>query len=1103
MANSPQLLQLSFAAGIDQGQHGEVLDPSTGFVSLENVRQNRRGGISKRLGFDPLPSARLGALPARSSGERVFESNGVAHVFDGESIDAWCEEKNAFSQVCPAFAASVTTREIATTGDVIDDVVTVNGYVISSSYVVSETLFGIIPSSEQVRVYRLEHQVTIETEEGSVIRARNPVYSIFREQEDPVFPTDRPNSLQHWQHLKRSRLAAHGTWVFLFVTDAQTKQIHAFKLNTENPKADWTPLSNPVANGYVFGEIGVLGSSDRVYLAYSKFSDSPDPGNLYVSPRTQLSSFSGTAGILDSREIDIQTTIATPAGPITFRVLSSGYDLHNAGSQRLAIATKVSGLAIENVAGLAYSGYPGIGATLCVADKQNNLSILSPHKFYTNLFDSNTQNVAVLPSDLVDTVYISDDASTDPYSYVLTVSGFNACTFIKTSIDLSHTISFTDTAFCVGSCVAAKPIVFDNKLMALANSGGWFRAMSGVLTGGFTLRDLLLYYGTALGTVVMVDASNVWERKALSPVALASSELVTLAAYNLWASGNSVNAAYGVRKSAESFAVEILSLDVSPSRSFMPCEHNGVVYFTNGVLCQFDGSKYSEGPFVHRPVSPTVAVDSDATAAGMSGVFSYVVTFETVDSKGNVQISAASDPAVVNNTSGKPIKVVVFPLSITSRLERDGREPSVLINIWRTPANADGPYQLAHTFENTTIDDTGFYLDDVPSLASNRLLYGTGVLPGTNGGAQDRRCPPYPSALASYNGMLVVGSGRELWYSGQTVSGEGVWFNPAFVVTIPDNQKITAMAVLEGTLYAFSARSIYAVAGDAPSDNGFSGGLGTPRRLAADVGCIEPRSIAVCALGVFFQSARGLELLTRGGAVSFIGQNVQDTLAKFPVITSATLDDASGLVRFTAQDAIGDTGVHLVFDLASNLWQSIDRIKTDQEDAPAAHACMVSKSGRRRFVWLSPDGTLHAERSLRDERAHFDGVSWVPMAAELSWAKFGGIQGRHFINRALLLAKRETSANVATSVFFDYSDEPSSVLVRSASTVDQVNSAIDRVQLDNVFGNESAGVSVKLRFEDRLASGGLIGNGRGGTWLSVSFEGVPAEGATLLPEGAS
>jgi hypothetical protein len=1113
MANSPQLQQMAFAAGIDQSQHGEVLEPSSGFVTLENVRQDRRGGVSKRLGFEALPSTRMGSAQGRTSGKRVFDANGIACVFDGESIDAYSDQKNAFAKVAAAPAMSVKTRDIATTGDLIDDVVFVNGYIVSSTYVVSEFARGTYDPGSTNRIYRLQNVVTIETEDGTVIRSSVPVFEAIRSSQSDNNPNNIDELLPE-QHLQRSRLAFHGTWVFLFCHDPVTRTVYGFKLDTSNPTSDWQALPQPIAEGYAVG-FGVCSAPDHVVLAVTKFNKEGSTLNAYPIPKTRLESFYGGSDQTHNTEFFVRVKYTQgdrPTEDATAYVIN--YDMHISG-QRLIIGSSASRLRYDDGSEVGLIGIPFFGV-VSVHDR-TTFALLSARKTLVAI-EYLAGNLSDGLGVFLERCYVLNREGVSPNNFYLVCPNiFSSSTLcVKMSLSESSDILFDDGVLVFGAYVSSRPLVYQEKLYGLTAKVVDINVETGlaILSGsrGWSVD-------VALGSLALCDMSTVWEEKRFSPVAIASPDLCGFGAYSLLSMPSGVVSVYGVKRSASSFSVEMMTATPENAESLIPCEHNGVIFFTGGVLTQFDGANFTEAPFLFRPRKPDLSYDIPGGIGTQSpehkAAFSYVITYETTDALGNVYSSAASAPASIDNyatatnngyTELKAIRVRLDQTAVTLRRHVSGRGPVVKICIWRTNETGEPPYYLVSTVENTTVDYQGYFDDYALKqrfLDSPRLLYGTGSLPGTNGAAQDRRAPPYATALASYNGMLIVASGRDLWYSGQAIDGEGVWFNPAFVVTVPDNQNVTALAVLESTLYAFTARSVYAVAGDAPSDNGFSGGLGVPRRLAADVGCIDARSVVVCTLGIFFQSARGIELLNRGGSVTFIGQNVQETMAAYPVITSATLDDFAGLIRFTAQSKDGASGVHLVFDLTTNLWQSVDRVTGSTQNAPASHACMITKGGRRRFAWLSSDGTLYAEKSADDERAYFDGVSWVSMAAEFGWTKFGGIQGRHFLNRALLLAKRETSANVCTSVFYDYSDEPTSIVVRSASTVDRVNSSINRIQLDNVFANESAGVSVKLRVEDRIAAGGFVGNGKGSTWLSVSFEGVPVEGATLLPEGAS
>ncbi|MER3499833.1 MAG: hypothetical protein C4308_15060, partial [Chitinophagaceae bacterium] len=66
-----------------------------------------------------------------------------------------------------------------------------------------------------------------------------------------------------------------------------------------------------------------------------------------------------------------------------------------------------------------------------------------------------------------------------------------------------------------------------------------------------------------------------------------------------------------------------------------------------------------------------------------------------------------------------------------------------------------------------------------------------------------REAPPHCQDVESYAGMLVIASGRDLRWSGQTVVGEGTWFSSIFQQPI-DEDWLTAIAAQDGTLYAFT-----------------------------------------------------------------------------------------------------------------------------------------------------------------------------------------------------------------------------------------------------------------------------------------------------------
>src|SRR5690606_6775728 len=155
-----------------------------------------------------------------------------------------------------------------------------------------------------------------------------------------------------------------------------------------------------------------------------------------------------------------------------------------------------------------------------------------------------------------------------------------------------------------------------------------------------------------------------------------------------------------------------------------------------------------------------------------------------------------------------------------------------------------------------------------------------------------------------------------------------------------------------------------------------------------------PSSLLVTSLGVFFQSRRGIELLTRARTVEPIGEPVKYTLAAFPVVTSAVLDDRNSLARFTlaageSGGVVSGEGRTLVYDLTVKAWVSVDDVRGSSASEAAQSAAQVYLDGAWRYAWLGADGTVYYERDPGDADACLDGTSFVETTWELPPWKLG------------------------------------------------------------------------------------------------------------------
>ncbi|MGL4444258.1 MAG: hypothetical protein ACRCU1_11570 [Alsobacter sp.] len=656
------------------------------------------------------------------------------------------------------------------------------------------------------------------------------------------------------------------------------------------------------------------------------------------------------------------------------------------------------------------------------------------------------------------------------------------------TIDRSQYRTFTTTA---GAAVATGTQVTLSNVRILQRP---FRQSATRYYGLFTPSSLTpaVTPSTPTGYAILCDWTDIFSANAqyLRPVAniFPAISVLTPAQVHTWVPSTAeATIAMSAKSSAVGNAVHLVTLDFTDPTRWQSAVHNGTVALSGGILSYPDGARLPEYAFLYPPPAP---IGTPFGVGTLTGSYRYVQTWEHIDSNADLTISSVSAPsAAITAASHLNIQVPVYSASITNRVVAK-TDSAVRRVLYRTDATGLAPYYYVADFPNDT--SAAVTYSDATSdttLRANRLLYGTGNLPGTNGSAQDRRAPPYSNCVVSYNGMLVSSSGADVYWSSQPVSGEAVWFNPAFSLRMPD--KVTAMAAQDGALYIFSKRAIYSVAGEIPSDNGAQGGLGTPRLLASDVGCTNGNGVAVTSAGIVFQSSRGIELLNRGGAVQWIGEPVQDTLATYPFITSAVRDDRQDLVRFTCTTAIasgrasGD-GRTLIFDLTLSAWVSEDDLRGTSLHQSAQDGAMVTVGGETRYAWLATDGTVYLERLANASDAYLDGTSFIVPQIELPLWKLG-LQQEQRVYEYTLLFERYSAAGITVEFSHDFDG-----YVGAEPDKSWTESQTNKRQLP--FRPKPRGSAIGMRI--RATEPAVLGTGRGFSFVGISSDIAPVQGPT-------
>lgn len=978
-------------SGIEEATRPELLEPGATSLVQENVRQDRRGGLSKRLGFSSITATRLDG-GSRSAGYKLLPLGNQMCVADGTHLDVYSESAARWVQAGRIPEATAKLLPAPTGSQLIawlyEDIAYCNGYF----------------------VFCADRFASVIDKDGALVRNVETVHGASGS----------------------SRVGVYGTTVVLLLAESgSSKNIAAYTLDCSSASglsAGWVSRGN-IATDKLAGSLAISvaqGASDRIGVAY--ISDGSGFATSRVRVRTVNTAAVNNLYVSTSSVVPDSVSLAYHATDATYWVAWNETTSVKAAAYSSDLSTTSAS-----------------AATLITLNTAPNLA-----------------------TDLV----IASSSSTGRGRIAANDGAQDRAQFanFQTSGGATALDGVAQTIYNVRVC--SRMYRRGSRYYALCTPGS-------NLTNG---SDTVLFCD-------VTDNDTKVRPVALVEPGLASSLLgFVLPNIVVGASSSKVYVPFSLRRAGTTWAsAQLLEVDFAATTRFQAVQHAGATYLASGVLTKFDGSKLREANFLVSPTKPTVT----PAAGSLSPTIGYrwVAVYETNDGDGNWTPGGVSTPSDLSGTTASrqyTIATRPYTMGNTDCRVSFYRTTDGGTVYYFTGDTTNAPGSATVTFLDTNSDAT---------ITSNARLYGTGVLPGTNGAAQDRRASPGFSCLVSYNDMLVGASGSTLWHSSQTVLGEGLWFSPVFRLDMTDGEDITGLAAQDGTLYVFKRRGVFAVAGEPPSDNGAAGGFGTPRRLAADVGCIDPRSLVVTSLGIFFQSERGLEILTRAQSVEWIGEPVQATLASYPVVVAATLDTQHALVRFECaasetDNVVASTGVTLVYDLTQKLWVSVDKLRaTLNADRSAQSAAVVKYAGVWRYARLDKNGLVYVEQLTTDSAPYLDvtsGVSWwVTMKWETPSFKLG-LQQEQRLWSAMLLYERHSAIGLQVEVAHDFAGYTETKTWSEA----EVLSGARRLE----WRPKPRGQSQRYRFTDQQPV--TLGTGRGLTFIGLTVNVAPKQGST-------
>lgn len=534
------------------------------------------------------------------------------------------------------------------------------------------------------------------------------------------------------------------------------------------------------------------------------------------------------------------------------------------------------------------------------------------------------------------------------------------------------------------------------------------------------------------------------------------------------------------------------------------------------------GASAPESGFLTIPLASTEL----AAGPGITGSFKYVVIYRYTDESGSVTYSRVS-PVVSANPVNQKVVITATPPCVNSKdlfIENSTTYPTrprVEALIYRTLAGGSQFY-----YHSNMIILQGLMATATPDATTDSVLAAQALLfrqPGTPGSPVDRYPPPGGDIVIAHKDRLfaVDPTGNKIYYSSFFVDGEAPWFNPVFSLFVHGGTGgITGLASLDGRLVVFKQNAIFIIDGDGPGESGPVGNeFSPPSRIASAFGCLDHRSIQVTEDGVYFRSARGIELLSRSLQVSWIGERVADTLSSYQY-TLGSVYDISGryrvLVCTQPEGGVASRCRELVYDSSVKAWSVFSHDQTAfstsffnmndifqafiHGDSPTVGYALggVSSMAEEYSGWYAPNKT---DAYVINLGSPFE--TYVPSTIETGWISVG-VQGRARFTRMLALLKRiatsvPSSHKVTVSVGYNYDDAYTQQFTWEPDTLNLMSLEELSMQLAS-----QEVLAVRFRITDAAPTDDVtypIGEGQGVKYIGLSVEvaqktGVPKLAAT-------
>lgn len=487
------------------------------------------------------------------------------------------------------------------------------------------------------------------------------------------------------------------------------------------------------------------------------------------------------------------------------------------------------------------------------------------------------------------------------------------------------------------------------------------------------------------------------------------------------------------------------------------------MHFSGGVQHVYAGRTLVELGFLWSPELIDVSLNGSPAPANTfeaDGTYYYTYTYAWPDEHGHIHRSQPAPPvALVQAATPEEVEVTMRAMTVSMK-DRAGSDRPISLELWRTyfedgaTAESGGTYLFRRVFCEPGLSGAGQVVGETP--INDRTYWGQTVVdaqtdsnialaellpwqldPNTLTWNLAIPVPPPACTVACVwnNRLWVVPSEHQdqIWYTNEILpigAQQGApEFNDFNIFRFDNRGPITAMVPMDNRLIVFTRDGAFALVGDG---NDLTGANATLQMevLADGVGCIEPRSVVLIpAIGILFQSARGIYAFTRETGITYIGADVEDIIREAGNVRAATLLENRHQVKLAINRAPTASDVDptvLTYDYLRKMWfegdvAEVGSASTERLNEMQAGCAWRGQAGETLHVFLQSGG-LAVERAESDtafsDTSHTATVA-VPLDVTTSWISLAGLGGLKRVKEIQIATTRHNAGEMSVDFWYD------------------------------------------------------------------------------------